>query len=157
MKKKGNSKEGSWYLHFGPVASSLITSVDCRVGETYVPYDFDVHGRVALSAVGVECVSEIATAELQEILRPKHSHEIVHASIVCTSPTSPVEICVRGAGNTCIINVETKDLVARHGNDNPYPYELIHKWIEKYEPDIKNCWARALDKYYDFYPDEKPV
>lgn len=153
-KKKGNSKEETWFLHFGPISSELITAVDCRVGREYVPYSFDEHGRIALSAVGVECLSLAATAELQKILKPKHGYEIVHATVVCRAPSGPVEVCVRGGGNTCIINVETKALVARAGDNFPYPFELIHNWIDRFKLDIEGCWERALDTYYDFYPEQ---
>ncbi len=154
IKKKGNSKEGTWYLHFGPIPSSLITSVDCRVERDYVPYSFDDHGRAALSAVGVECVGVAATAELRGIIQPIHPHEIVHATVVCRSPSVPVEVCIRGGGNTCIINVETKALVVRSGNESPYPFELIHNWVDKFRSELESCWERALVTYYNFHPEE---
>ncbi|MDU9402637.1 hypothetical protein RTH46_09045 [Pseudomonas sp. zfem004] len=153
-KKKGNSKESTWYLHFGPIPSSLITAVDCRVGRDYVPYSFDEHGRAELAAVGVECVSVTATLELQKILLPKHSHEIVHATVICRSPSDPVEVCIRGGGNTCIIRVGTKALVVRAGNESPYPFELIHSWIDKFKSDLESCWERARDTYHIYHPEE---
>lgn len=154
-KKKGNSKESTWYLYFGHVESHLVRAVDYKVGGEYVAYDFEAHGRAEMASVGVECVGTKASNDLAGIIKPSHVHETVHASVMCDEPLDKSIVCVRGGGNTCMVEFENKSLIGLHVNDPSYPIDDIYKWVDRNIEDLRQCKARALDTYYKFYPEKK--
>ncbi|QCI14098.1 hypothetical protein E6B08_23345 [Pseudomonas putida] len=154
-KKKGNSKESTWYLYFGKVSPDVVQAVDYKVGREYVTYDFDAHGRVEMALAGVECVGPIAHNDLAGIIKPLHRHETVHASIMCDEPLEKSIVCVRGGGNTCFIEFEEKSFISLRTDDPAYPVSDIYQWIDRNIDELRRCKERALETYYKFYPEKK--
>ena len=152
---KDSSKEHSWFIHFGPIESDLISAVDFKTDNGYVPYDFETHGREAMSDLGIECIKNEAHQRLLEIVKPAHPHEIVHAAVVCREPSDIKMVFVRGLGNTCFFNIETRKAVALMKDDPNYPLRDVASWVEEHNQEIMSCWNSAVEGYYRFYPDKK--
>lgn len=156
MKKKGNTQESTWYLHFGPIAAKLLDAVDCKVGKDYVPFDFEKHGRNDLSYVGIECVSPTSLAELRKIVEPWSSLEMVYAAVFCEGPSARPEVTVRGGGVTCHIDIETGEVRQYINSRDDYPLSEVRGWIERHKAELSQCWDSALTAYYRYYPEEAP-
>ena len=147
-----SSTEHTWYIHFGPVPAELITSVEFRVGEDYVPYDLNTHGRESLAEAGIECVNEESIRELEKILKPSHKHDLVHASIFCRGPTEPKHVVIRGSGNASFVEIESQKLVLLQTKDQSYPQKEVCSWVANNMDELMQCWERALASYYRYHP-----
>lgn len=152
---KNSSEEDSWYIHFGPIESRYISAVDFKAGSDYIPYDFDLHGREAMSDLGIECIDNEAHQRLLEIVKPAHQHEVVHAAVICRDPSEIKLVFVRGLGNTCFFNIESKKAVAMLKDDPDYPLGEVAAWVEENNHEIMRCWNNAVENYYRFYPDKR--
>ncbi|MQG92117.1 hypothetical protein [Pseudomonas sp. MN1F] len=155
LKKKDSSKEHTWYVHFGPVQPGLLEAVDVKVGNDYIPYDFERHGLEAMSESGIECVAGTAHKQLLEIVKPGHRHEIVHAGVICIDPSKDKNVCIRGLGNSCVLNIDSKRVVALHKEDSNYPKKAVELWAEENVHELTRCWERAVESFYRFYPEKR--
>ncbi|PVZ37342.1 hypothetical protein [Pseudomonas sp. CC120222-01a] len=157
LKKKDSSKEHTWYLHFGPVQSSLIEAVDFKLGGNYISYDFERHGLEAMSELGIECVAGVAHTQLLEIVKPGHRQEIVHAGVICTDPLKDRNVCIRGLGNSCVLNIDSKRVVTLHKDDSNYPIKAVESWAEGNVHELIRCWEGAVESFYRFFPEKRII
>ena len=153
LNDNNSSTEDAWYLHFGPVPRELITSVEYRIDKSYVPYDLNAHGREALAEVGIECVNSESIRELEKILKPSHKYELVHATIFCSNPTARKIVVIRGSGNICLVDIESKKQLMLHAKDPSYPEKEVQNWVANNVDELSRCWELALASYYRFHPE----
>ncbi|WP_369989393.1 hypothetical protein [Pseudomonas xanthosomatis] len=151
-----SSTENTWYLHFGPVKPELISAVDFKIGKDYVSYDFDRHGRQAMSDLGFECISGDAHQRLLEFLKPGHHHDFVHSAIVCADPLGFKMATIRGLCNSCYVDIEKAEIVGLHRDDPNYPRRDVQEWIMQNIDELNRCWVAAVERFYKFFPEKRP-
>lgn len=157
MMQKGNTREGTWYLHFGPISSELFERVDCQVDGDYVKYDFEVHGRADMERVGNACFSSEFNAQLAQVIRPLHELELPKALVFCSDPAEPPEVTVRGGGVTCRFDAESGKVLTLVGERSDFPLEEVRTWVLNNRAESLRCWERAVESYYRYYPNEMAI
>ncbi|MBF8670257.1 hypothetical protein IR012_12525 [Pseudomonas putida] len=157
LRRKDTSKEHTWYLHFGPIPADLILDVDFKIGDGYVTYNFEEHGLEAMSESGIECVRGLAHEQLLNIIKPAHQHEVVHAAVICVDPSAERNVLIRGDGNSCVLSIDTRRVLALHKIDPSYPIKEVESWALENIQELTRCWECALEGFYRFYPEKRKV
>lgn len=153
MKKKGNTKEHTWYLHFGPIPVDLITTVEYRTGRSYEPYQFEKHGRDEYSQSGFACLSEETNLKLREIVPPANHHEHPKVSVLCQDPEGPIVVIVRGGGTMYTLNGTNGEVLMKGKSE--YPLEEVQEWVLQQRDEIEHRWGEAVESYYYHYPEKR--
>lgn len=148
------TKETTWWLYRGTVGPSSITQVDRCLAGSVTPYDFEQNGRQAFVHDGIVAPSNRVLAELDEVamcvgLPMRYKYDFIRAFCCCGSETSNAEVIIRGRGIELCLDLTGNQITRSNSNEMTVAFT---KWVVQNRTDLLDCWARAKERYFAFYP-----
>lgn len=149
LMKTTATKESTWWLSFTPISATAITRVEFGTPAGFVDYDFELHGRRVFHDAGF-VVPSAATLESLRPLVPCHlPFEKAKVLAYCPDPAHTPKVLIRGGGADYLFDAVTG--TALGGTSHPNG-DALSAWVRQHSAELLDCWARAVDVYYAYYP-----
>lgn len=152
--KSTPTKEATWWLYFGAVRPDAVKAVDFNVNGVFEPYSFEAHGRAALERYGFSAPSAAAQAQIPLIVQPAHPLEHPKALVFCEDPDKAPKVVIRGGGGVRAFEILSKAIFV--GPADRQAAEL-QAWVATHQAELMSCWERAVELFYEAYPDRARI
>lgn len=153
MMKTETTKENTWWLSFTPVKPERFVNVDFNDKGTFVPYDFESHGRAALRRDGIAVVPRPLLDELAQLVPSTHRFETTKALMICGEPSMRPMVVVRGGGQMDAYDISNGQHVVASPGRAPYD---VQDWLLRHRAELMTCWEQAIELFYEAYPERQP-
>lgn len=150
--KSPKLKHDTWYVHRGVLPVEQIISVDfMATKDSYIPYDFELHGRPELERNGIFSISASELAELNNI-GTGISFLNGSVGVICPHPDHTPAVVFRKRNSAVVIRIQDGKVVGSDGYllSADDILEGLSDWTRSHSDSLMANWKLSEKSWYRY-------